>query len=135
MEEGGKKINPYLVSYYTILTTYIILLIFCEYGPTGLLLIIFLMLMAQVAVNTILHYSFCGKGAVAPFALPLMWASCILPLYIYCFHVTNSFSSLADRKFLFTLLGRGTLLPVLVLSTLTAAGYYVRRMIEKNHKE
>lgn len=131
----GKKINPYLTSYFTILATHIILLMFCEYGPGGLLLIIFLVLLAQVAVNTILHYSFCGKGEVASFALPLMWASCVLPLYVYCFHVTNNFSSPADRKFLFVLLGRGTLLPILVISTLTTAGYYLTRMIEKNRKE
>lgn len=130
------KINPYLMSYCTILATHITMLLFYfEWMPLGLRQTIYFILITQVAVNTILHYSFCRKGAVAPFALPLMWTSCILPLYIYCFHITSEVRTLLHGVVFFTFLGFCTLLPVIVISTLTASGYSLMQIIGKNRKE
>lgn len=131
----GIKINPYRKAYFTILATHVVMLRFFDYGLLKLGQTIYFMLIIQVAVNTILHSSFCRKGAVAPFALSPMWLSCILPLYIYCFHFASDFRTTFQRAGLFAFLGFCALLPVVALSALTATAYCLTRMIEKKRKE
>lgn len=78
-------------------------------------------------VNTALHLIYAARGRIRLAALPVMWASCIVPLYIYCYCI-NMFGGLLGLGFTFIVYGLFTVLPVFVISSLTSAVSYYRRV-------
>lgn len=124
--------KSYLMSFLIVLATHITSLLILDGRGGSFLSLIGFTLVIQVAVNTILHFVFCVNGNVAPFALPLMWGGCILPLYIYCygFNIIRS-SSFLGRGIELYILGLFGLLPVVLVSMLTACVFYLIRLFQK----
>lgn len=82
--------------------------------------------LAQIFVNSALHSQLCAKGRISAAALPAAWALCVIPLYIYSFHI-DRFSGFFGRDFTFMVLGFFTLLPIFAVSALTSAVSCYRR--------
>lgn len=124
--------KPYLVSFSIILAAHIASLLIIDGTGGSFLSSIVLTLVIQIAANTIVHFVFCVNGGVAPFALPLMWGACILPLYIYCygFNIIRS-SFFFGRGLEFYARGLFVLLPVVLVSMLTAGVFCLTRLFHK----
>lgn len=82
--------------------------------------------LAQIFVNSVLHTQLCAKGRIHLAALPASWALCVVPLYIYSFHI-DRYSGFFGGGFTFQVLGFFTLLPVFAVSLLTSAVSGYRR--------
>lgn len=91
---------------------------------------IFTALLIQGTTKTLLHFTFCRSGMVAPFALPLMWVSCLLPLYIYCFEVM-SVTGFGSRVLVFATLGFFALAPAIIISFITALIFFLMQNLRK----
>lgn len=79
-----------------------------------------------IGVNIVLHFIYAARRRVSLAALPAAWASCIGPLYIYCYSIEHY--RLNEKRFAFLVLLFVMWAPVLAASLITSAiGYCVRR--------
>lgn len=118
--------KPYSACLAVIIGAHLASLLLYDHGGGGILGIILASLLIQGAANTFLHFAFCVSGKVAPFALPLMWAFCIFPLYVYCQYIMRS-AGFLGRSFAFVVLGLCALAPALAISIFTCVIFYITK--------
>lgn len=104
--------------------------VICDQGSAAIVGLLFTALLVQAGTNTFLHITFCRSGRVAPFALPLMWISCIFPLYIYCNFLMPR-GVFFGRDFAFIVYGLCILAPAIVISLITALISFLTRKFAK----
>lgn len=85
-------------------------------APEALLI---LAVLAQILVNSALHLALVSRRKLHFAVLPAAWALCIVPLYIYSYHIESN-PGFLGRNFLFVILGLFMLLPVFAVSLLTS---------------
>lgn len=122
--------KSYTACFAIILAAYFISVIIPVNANATITGFIFTALLIQGTANTILHFAFCRSGKVAPFALPLMWVSCILPLYVYCFSAMTS-SGFFGPDFIFVAIGLFSLAPALAISIFTCVIFYIAERFRK----
>lgn len=127
-----EKMNPYITSFLVIQVAHIGSIAICMRGDSKgeFLTFAFIALLIQGAVNTLLHFTFCKGGKVVPFALPLMWASCVLTMNIYCTQILR-IPSLLEGGLGSVLLGMFVLAPALLISFMTALIFFLTRKFQK----
>lgn len=128
--ERGRVMKPYAACLAVIIGAHLASLIICDRGGGNIAGLILASLLIQGAANTVLHISFCVRGRVAPFALPLMWAFCVLPLYVYCEHIMPT-AGFFGRGFAFVVYGLCVLAPALLISILTCTLFYIVKRFHK----
>lgn len=103
------------ISFVAVLLTFICsLTIFAEYAPGAEMIVP----LALIGVNTALHLVYATRRRISLALLPAAWASCVAPLYIYCYSIDHY--SLYDKRFAFIVLGVIALAPVFAVSLLTS---------------
>lgn len=121
------RIFTYIMTFVFIQQVHIAALIFCTRDGTSLYAEMVVALLIQVAANTILHFALCVRGRVAPFTLPLTWATCLFTLYVYCFHIMPA----DDGGWVALVLGPLLLAPTLVISIFTCVIFYIVKWFRK----
>lgn len=118
----------YLVAFFVVLLTFIcsiMIYVFEISDGIGRFASVFL---AQLLVNTALHFSLCVSKKIKAATLPVLWGLCVIPLYIYCFHLSNqAVSGIFSNGALFAWLAVFILLPVFIVSLLTCSAYLAVR--------
>lgn len=82
---------------------------------------------AEIFLNFVLHFVWCAKNKISLATLPSAWALCIIPLYMFAFHFPWVDDFPIPDSYIFMLFGGVTVLPILIISSLTSAfSYYMR---------
>lgn len=89
------------------------------YRPEAPEALLVLLVLLQILVNTVLHLALVARGKLHIAALPAAWAVCIVPLYIFSYHIASNPGYLG-RNFLFVALVVLAWLPVFAASLFTS---------------
>lgn len=130
VSERRRKMKSYATCLAVIIGAHLASVTIFERGSTvEIFWLLLAALLIQGAANTFLHFTFCVSGKVASFALPLMWAFCMLPLYGFCVYIaeTDSYSP----GLVFAVHWFCVLVPALLISILTCVIFYI---VKKFHK-
>lgn len=123
--------NPYITSFVVIQAAHIGSIAICKPDSMGeFLTFAFFALLMQGAVNTLLHFTFCAGGRVMPFALPLMWGSCVLTMNIYCTQILRV-PGLFEGGLGSVLFAMCVWAPALFISFMTALIFFLTRRLRK----
>lgn len=82
-----------------------------------------------VAANTVLHVKLCAKGKMPSYILPISWVACLLPNYIYSYHITAT--GFFGSDFVFGVLLLLLNLPILIVSVLTLIFHFLSKAQQK----
>lgn len=123
--------NPYITSFIVIQAAHLGSIAICKPDSREeFIAFAFIALLIQGAANTLLHFTFCTGGKVVPFALPLMWGSCVLTMNIYCTQILR-IPSLLEGGMGSVLFGMFVLAPALFISFVTALIFFLKQKFQK----